>query len=53
MEGVWSTHVEIHFVSLLAWEGFGQHMLGGVFSSHVEINFVSSLVWDGFGQHML
>ena len=23
----WSTHVEMHFVSLLAWMGFGQHKL--------------------------
>jgi hypothetical protein len=24
--GIWSTQVEMHFVSSMAWEGFGQHM---------------------------
>ena len=27
MGWVWSTHVEMHFVSSLAWKGFGQYML--------------------------
>ena len=25
--GVWSTHIEMHFVSSLSWEGYGQHKL--------------------------
>ena len=32
MGWVWTTHVEIHFESLLAWEGFGQHMLMSLLS---------------------
>jgi hypothetical protein len=24
MVGIWSTHVEMHFVSPLAWDGFGK-----------------------------
>jgi hypothetical protein len=28
---VWSTHDEMHFVSSIAWEGFGQHMLRCIF----------------------
>jgi hypothetical protein len=42
MGGVWSTHMETHVVSSLAWDGFG--------ITKVEIFFVSSLAWDGFRQ---
>jgi hypothetical protein len=61
-EGICSTHVEINFVYLLAWEGFNQHVLryilflagmGGVRSTRVEILFLSVLACDGFGEHML
>ena len=62
MGGVWSTHVEINFLSSLAWDGFVRHMfdtlcvladMGGVWSTHVEIHSVSVLACLGFGQHML
>jgi hypothetical protein len=43
--GVWSTHVEIHFASSLAYEG--------IRPTHVEINFMSSLALDGFVRHKL
>jgi len=42
--GVWSTHVEMQFVSSLVYDGFGQNMLKYI--------FVSSLAWEMFGQHM-
>jgi hypothetical protein len=44
-EGVYSTHVEIHYVASLAW--------GGFWLTRVGINFVSSLACGGFGHHML
>ena len=51
--GVCSTHVEMHFVSSLAWDGLGQCMHGiEVFcSSHFEVHFVCSLAWVGFSEH--
>ena len=43
MRCVWSTQVEIHFVSSLAWEGFGQ-----------MLRFILRPCWHRkFGQHML
>jgi hypothetical protein len=45
-----STQVEIHFLSSLAWEWFGQHRFRWILNSrwrwHVDKHFVSSLVWD-------
>jgi len=60
MEGVWPTHVEIHFVSSLAWEEFGTNWdtfcvladMGWVWSTQVEIYYVSSQAKD-FGQNIL
>ena len=34
----WSTHVDIHFVSSLAWEVFGQHMLSPYWHGRGLIN---------------
>ena len=63
MGGAWSTQVEIHFVSSLEWDRFGQHKLryifgvlagiGEILSTHVEMKFLCSLTCDGFGQHKL
>ena len=39
MGGNWSTHFEIYFVSLLTWDGFGQHRLRCIFCPR----------WDGIG----
>ena len=51
---VLSSHIEIHFVSWLAWKGFGQHMLRCIFSSsRVKIHSMFTLAYDGFSQHML
>ena len=56
------TRVEIHFVSSLVWEGFGNHMMrwtfcscwyGRVWSTHVEIQFVLSMAYKVFAQHIL
>ena len=44
-ERVWSTHVEIHFVSSLAFDGNC--------SSHVDMLFVFTQAYEGIGQHML
>ena len=53
---VFSTRVEIHFVSSLEWEGFGQNMLwrtfspcwhGRVWSTYFEIHFVKSSAYEG------
>jgi hypothetical protein len=41
---VYTTYVEIHFVSSLAWDGFVQQKL---------TNFLSSLAWDVLDQHTL
>jgi hypothetical protein len=58
----WSTHVEIHFVPLLAWEYLVNTSLdtfcflrgmGWVCSTHVEIHFVTSLYCEGFVLHKL
>jgi hypothetical protein len=59
---VWTSHVEIHFMSSLELgKGFGQHMLrfilcsrwlGGIWSTHVENYFVCQLALNGFGHHM-
>jgi hypothetical protein len=55
---VWSAHVEIHFESSLAWEGFGQLVLGcflcflagigAVESTHIEFCILSGMgaVWS-------
>jgi hypothetical protein len=60
MQCVWSTHIQMHFVPKLAFEGFVLHMLRyiscgteRVSSIQVEIFFVSLRAWDEFGQHML
>ena len=61
MGGVLSTKVEMHFVSSLSWEGFGQcydpiivlDCIGKDWSTRVEIHVVSSLTRNGFGQHLL
>ena len=59
---VWSTHVEIHFVSSLivrvlvntCWDSYCVHaVMEGVWSTHVEIYFVSSPAWEEFCQHKL
>jgi hypothetical protein len=44
MGEILSAHVEIHFLSLSTWEGFGQHTF--------EIKCVSLMAKEGFGQHM-
>ena len=36
---VWSTQVEMHFVSLLEWDGFGQHLFRCILPPH----------WPGMG----
>ena len=61
MGGVWSPHVEMHFVFSLACVEFGQHKLRYVFFllkgfvqlwlTYIEVHFVSSLAFDVFGQH--
>jgi hypothetical protein len=40
IEGVWLIQVGIHYVSSVAWNGFGQHTLR---------NILSSLAWEEFG----
>ena len=50
--GVWSTQVEVHFVSSLAFKTFCVLAgIVGVCSTHVELHFVSLLAWEVFGQH--
>jgi hypothetical protein len=51
MGGVWSTQVELHFVSSLAWDEsfFVLADMKGIWLTHVEINTVSSLAWEVFG----
>jgi hypothetical protein len=39
MLGVWVTYVGMHFLSSMAWNGFGGHML----------RCISSLRWHGIG----
>ena len=46
MWAVWSTRVEMHFVSSLIG-------MGWVWSTHVGMHFVSSLAWEVLGQHKL
>ena len=59
---VFVENVEIRFVSLLEWEGFGQYMLRCIFLSstlayvmfvqHI-LRYILSLAWDRFVQRML
>jgi hypothetical protein len=62
MGAVFSTQVEMHFVSSLVCDVFGQHNLkynfsprskGGVWSTEVEVNFVNLLALEGISQHKL
>jgi hypothetical protein len=56
MEEAWTIRVEIHVLSSLICEEFGQHVamkLKGIRSTHVEMHFVCSLPRDGFGEHIL
>jgi hypothetical protein len=62
MRWVWSTQVEMHFVSLLSWDGLGQLYMcylcvfvgiAGMFLTHVEIHFEALLSWNRFGQLIL
>jgi hypothetical protein len=58
MEGVWSTHFVMHFVSSLSWEGFCQHKWqdaisflarnGGIMLTYVDTR---RKAWEGFAQH--
>jgi hypothetical protein len=36
MGGLWSTHIDIHFVSALALDGFVQHMLRYILCPHLH-----------------
>jgi hypothetical protein len=55
MVGVWSTHADLHFISSLACNRFGQTQvmfyvlagMNGVWSTCVEMHFESSLAWEG------
>jgi hypothetical protein len=51
MGGVLSTHVEMHFMSLLAREGHAvvHYVSLLAWGGHVEIHFVSLLSWEEFG----
>ena len=62
MRLVWSKHVEMPFLSSLAWEALVNTFsdtfcvlagMGVVWSTHFEIHFIASLAWEGFGQHKL
>jgi hypothetical protein len=53
---------ELHFVSSLAWEVFGQSKVRYILSyfwlrrgllNTLDIHFVPLLAWEGFGQHKL
>jgi hypothetical protein len=61
MGGVWSTHIEILFVSSLAWDGFKRGCVNtccdsffdfagmrNVCSTHVEMHFLSSQARESF-----
>ena len=59
---VWSSNVEMHYVSLLVSDVFGQYILicilcirwhWRVLSLYGEIHFETSLAWDGYCQNML
>ena len=58
VERIWSTHVKINFVSLLAGDGFGHHALRCIFSIRLlELGFVNSswvtfCVQARYGCHM-
>ena len=54
---VWSTHVEMHFVSSKAWSGLFKSSwdtlrvvagMGGICSTHVAMNLLSALAWEDF-----
>ena len=45
---VWSTQVEMHFVSLLEWDGFVQHLLRCILSPHWPGMSLVSKGWDTF-----
>ena len=62
MGWIWSTNVEMHSVSSLAWDRFSQHRLRYIFchcwhdtfwSTNVQMHFVPSVAWVGFRQHIL
>jgi hypothetical protein len=45
---------EKHFVSMMEWEGFGDHLLRFILSStRVKIHFIFTLAYEGFCQHVL
>ena len=46
--GVWSTQVEMHFVSVLAWDGFGQHQLSYILFPHWHGIGLVNTSWDPF-----
>jgi hypothetical protein len=57
MGGVWSTHVEMHFVSSHACDGFGQHMLRCIlcpswqrsYFSQYMLRYILCYSWHGRG----
>ena len=51
----YSTHVEILFLSSLAWDTFDHNVLRSILCicCNVEIHFLSTLILDDFGQHIL
>ena len=63
MGWVWSTHVELLFVSSLEREVFGQHKLrcilsyslhdAGMVNTYLDYILFFSLLWEVFFQHML
>jgi hypothetical protein len=63
MGWVWSTHVEMHFVSALAWEVFGQLMLRCIlfprwhglvmFLACLDAFLCNAYLEVGFGQQIL
>ena len=48
MGGVWSTHVEIHFVSSLTWDRFLQHMLRYTLCLRMHGSCLVNARWNAF-----
>ena len=46
MRGVLSTRVEIHFVSSLSWDGFGQHNLRCILCPRCHVMSLVNTSWD-------
>ena len=45
---IWSTHVNMHFVSWLEWKGYGQHMMRCIYYHRWHCMSLVNTRWDEF-----